>query len=252
MGIPSISAALYISGQLLRLNNSLDKSEDLPKGASRYSGGQNRTGQPFISGYHHVLFYLPDIVFLAMGDDVQKVLFSTCETFSPHTYSMEMGDIQGIGQATASYPISRITNREFSMGFRERSGLPVLSSIKAWNSIFNPTFGTSPFGSLSLLPSMYKGTVIAAIVKPTSSDGEITGDDIEEAYIYNGVYPINISEDSVTSSDQSSNESVLANVTFRFDGAPFDLGTTGVENMVAAAFSDYNYQDTFKILGTQI
>jgi len=71
-------------------------------------------------------------------------------------------------------------------------------------------------------------------------------------YIYNGIYPLTISEDSITASDQASNESVLANITFRFDGAPFDLGTVGVKELAAAAFSDYNYADTYKILGTTI
>ena len=247
-----ISAAAYIAGQLLRLNDSLNKSEDLPKGASRYSGGQNRTGQPFISGYHHVLFYFPTIIFLTMGDDTQKVMFSTCESFTPHTYTINMGDIQGIGQTTASFPISRTTNREFTTGFRERSGLPVLRTIKMWQSVFNPTFGTSPYGSLSLIPSLYKGTAIVAIVKPTSDDGKITGDDIEEAYVYNGIFPTNITEETVTSSDQASNESVVASVTFKFDGAPLDLGTVGVETLVAAAFSDYNYDDTYKVLGSSL
>jgi len=250
--IPSISAAMYISGQLLRLNNSIDEAHDLPKGASRYSGGHNREGQPFITGYHHVLFYFPTIVFLAMGDDSQKVLFSTCETFTPHTYSINTSDVFGIGQTAVSYPVSRTTNREFSTGFRERSGLPVLSVIKAWHSLFNPLFGTSPYGSLCLVPLAYKGTAIVAIVKPTSTNGKIEEDDIEEAYVYNGIYPINITEESVTSSDQATNETALLNVTFKFDGAPFDLGTVGVRSLVALAFSDYSYDTTYEILGSEL
>jgi len=239
--LPSISSAAYIAGQLLRLNDSLNTAGDLPSGASRYSGGRSRRGQPFISGYHHVLFYFPTVVFLAMGNDAQKVLFSTCETFSPHTYAINTSDVYGIGQVATSYPVSRTTNRDFTMGFRERSGLPVLSCIKAWHTLFNPIFGTSPYGNLSLSPTTYKGTVLVAIVKPTSSDGHITVDDLEEAYVYNGVYPTNITEESITSSEQSTNESVLATVSFKFDGAPFDAGTIGVRTLVAEAFSEYNY-----------
>lgn len=249
-GLPSISAALYISGQLLRLNSSIDIAEDLPTGASRYSGGHNRTGQPYISGYHQVLIYLPTGIFLLMGDDAQRILFSTCETFSPHSSNINTSEVFGIGQAAASYPVSRSVNREFMLGFRERSGLPVTRIFKTWHSIFNPTFGTSPYGKTSLSPLMYKGTAIVALVKPTSNNGKITGDDLEEAYVYNGAFPISFTEETVTTSDQAANETTVINVTFKFDGAPFDLGTVGVETAVVAAFSDHNYQNTYKVLGT--
>jgi hypothetical protein len=91
-----------------------------------------------------------------------------------------------------------------------------------------------------------------ALVKPTSKRGEITGDDLEEAYVYQGVYPTIISEESVTASDQSANEATVANVTFRFDGAPFDLGTIGMRSAVAEALSDYNYNDTYTMVGNGI
>lgn len=247
-----ISAALYMSGQLLRLNDSINKADDLPSGPSRYSGGHNRTGQPYISGFHQVLIYFPMTLFLAMGEDSQKILFSTCESFTPHTYNINTSEVFGIGQAAASYPVSRTTNREFMLGFRERSGLPVVRIFKMWHSLFNPLFGTSPLGPLTLTPLAYKGTAIVALIKPTSNKGEITGDDIEEAYVYNGIYPISFTEESVTTSEQSANESVIINSTFKFDGAPFDLGTIGVETAVAEAFSDYNYNNTYNIIGTNL
>jgi hypothetical protein len=250
MGIPSLSAWLYVSGQLLRLNGALDEASDLPVGASRYSGGRVRDGRPFITGYHHVLMYPPMSVFLAMGDDVRRAMFATCETFTPHTYNINTSDVYGIGQAAASYPVSRSTNREFMLGFRERSGLPIMSAIKAWHSLFHPIFGASPYGALCLSPIVYKGTTIVALVKPTSDNGEITSDDIEEAYVYNGVYPTVMSEDTVASADQATNETVVLNVTFKFDGAPLDLGTLLVRQAVAAAFSEYNYQDTYSVITT--
>ena len=243
-----ISAVTYIGGQLLRLNSANSEAEDLPTGLSRYSGGHTRRNQPFITGYHHAIFYLPSMIFLVEGSDSSKVLSQTCETFVPHTTNINTSDVFGIGQASASYPVSKTTNREFSLGFRERSGLPVLSAMKMWHSIFNPLFGTSPYGSLSVAPILYKGTVIVAVVKPTSDNGKVTSDEIEEAYIYNGVYPLNFTEDTVTSSDQGSNESVIVNVNFKFDGAPFDLGTLLAKEAVAAAITG-SYNDVNNIIG---
>jgi hypothetical protein len=251
MDWPSLGATAYIAGQLLRLNGAVG-NEDPPTTLSRYSGGQNRTNQPHITGYHHVLFYLPETLFGPYGSEAQRWLFSTCETFSPHSYTINTGDVLGIGQTAASFPTSRVTNREFTLGFREQQNLPILSIIKSWHSLFDPLIGTSPFGSFVLSPLAYKAIVIVAIVKPTSSGGKITSDDLEEAYVYSGVYPTTCPEDSVVASEQSTNDTSLASVTFKFDGAPFDLGTIGVAEAVVFCFDNYKYTDTYSKIGSLI
>jgi len=254
------SSALYISGQLARLTDAVDS--ETPSELTRFAGGHNRTTQPHITGYHQILIYLPEILFTIGLLEAQTWLSTTCESFTPHSYTINTGDVIGMGQTSVSFPTSRITNREFTLGFREYQGLPILSIIKSWHSVFDPFVGASPFGSLVLSPSVYKGTVIVAIVKPTcDDDGNITKDDIEEAYIYHGAFPITCPEDTITASDQSSNESPIASVTFKFDGAPMDLGTSlvpgvvDVRTIVAEAFnlgSGYSYNNVYKKIGQDL
>lgn len=245
---PSMSAALYIAGQLLRLNNSVDSSDE-PTDMTHYAGGHTRQTQPFITGRHQVLFYLPETLFGGYTTEAQKWLHSTCEVFTPHSYSINTGDVNGIGGVGISFPLSRTTNREFSLGFREFRNLPIMATIKAWHSLFDPLIGTSPFGSFVLSPLAYKGIVIVAILKPTASnDTQITKEDLEEAYIYEGVYPLNCPEDALTS-DITTNDSVQATVSFKFDGAPLDLGFPGVAEAVVFCFENYKYSNTYNFVG---
>jgi hypothetical protein len=246
---PSLSASLYIAGQLMRLNNSV-KSDDTPTELSHYSGGHTRKTQPHITGYHQVLFFLPETLFGTSGSDSQKWLHSTCDSYTPHSYNINMGDVSGIGQVGVSYPISRTTNREFTLGFKEYRNLPILSIIKAWHSLFDPLIGTSPFGSFVLTPLSYKGVVVVASLKPTSDNGNITTDDLEEAYIYEGVYPISCPEDTAVASDYSSNDTSQLSVTFKFDGAPLDLGFPGVSDLVVSSLGlgEYSYNTTYNFV----
>lgn len=248
---PSLSASLYISGKLLQLNNATG-SNDAPTSMSHYAGGQNRQTQPHITGHHQVLFYLPETLFAGSSSQAQKWLHTTCESFTPHSYVINTGDVIGIGQVGISFPLSRTTTREFSMGFREFRKMPIMNIIKAWHALFDPLIGTSPFGCFGLAPLTYKGIVVVANVKPTASDnGQITTDDLEEAYIYEGVYPINC-PDEISASDHNTNDSSLLTVNFKFDGAPLDLGFPGVATAVVSCFQGYNYADTYNLIGTNI
>lgn len=251
-----ISSAIYISGQLARLHNAVG-ADDQPVPLTRYIGGQNRKTQPYITGHHHVMFLLPETLFGIDGDygtsSAQNWLMATCEGFTPHTSTINMGDVMGIGQTGASFPISRSTNREFSLTFREYQNLPILSIIRSWHSLFEPHVGVK---TLPLPQTTYKGIVIIAIVKPSHKNGAITKDDLEEGYVYNGVYPVNC-PDEITGSEQSSNESAQANITFKFDGAPLDIGMSiagvvGVADLIVKYFNDYKYTDTYNQIGVGI
>lgn len=245
---PSLSSSLYIAGKLLHLNSATG-SNDAPTNMSHYAGGTYRQTQPHITGHHQVLFYLPETLFAGSTIQSQNWLHSTCESFTPHSYVINTGDVIGIGQTGVSYPLSRTTTREFTMGFREYRNMPIMNIIKAWHALFDPLIGTSPFGSLGLLPLTYKGIVIVANLKPTASDdGQITTDDLEEAYIYEGVYPINC-PDEISASDHATNDSSLLNVNFKFDGAPMDLGFPGVAQAVVFCFENYKYTDTYNHIG---
>jgi hypothetical protein len=140
-------------------------------------------------------------------------------------------------------------NREFTLGFREYQNLPILNIIKTWHSIFDPNIGINSYASLTktmfFTPNDLKATVIVANVKPTHTEGKITKDDLEDAYIYSGCFPVNCPIDMISASDQTSNESIVASITFRFDGAPYDLNTIGVETLVSHLLSE-SYYDTYR------
>lgn len=245
---PSLSASLYIASKLLRLNTATEKLP--PAEMTRYSGGHTRETQPHITGHHQVLFYLPEVLFAGSITTSQKWLHSTCELFTPHSYVINTGDVVGIGQTGVSFPLSRTTTREFTLGFREFRNMPIMNIIKAWHALFDPIIGTSPFGSFCLSPSTYKGVIIVAVLKPTASNNHtlITKDDLEEAFVYEGVYPISCPEEILTT-DQTSNDTSQLSVTFKFDGAPLDLGFMGVGDMVVACFSGKKYSDTYNFIG---
>lgn len=244
--IPSISSAVYMSGHLARLNNST--KNETPREMSRYSGGSTRENQPYITGYHQVLFFLPMLVFTMNTFSSQKWLRCTCESFVPHSSTMNMADVPGFGGVNLSFPIGRVTNREFTLGFREYQNLPILNIFKTWHSIYEPHTGTGVLTSLIkqefFSPNDYKGTIIVANVKPSNSEGKITGKDLEDVNIYQGCFPINIPLDMVNTSDQVTNESVVCNIQFRFDGAPIDLNTLGIETLVAGLLNE-SYYDTY-------
>lgn len=241
-----ISALAYTLGHLARLRNSTKKKP--PSEMTRYSGGSQRTNQPYITGYHQVLFFLPELLFTLNTFNSQKWLRTTCETFTPHSSTMNMADVPGIGGVNISFPITRVTNREFTLGFREYQNLPILNTIKTWHSICDPNIGTSPYTVAIkhpfFTPHNYKATIIVANVKPTHNveTGKITNDDLEDAYIYTGCFPVNSPVDMVNASDQSSNESIAATVTFKFDGAPYDLNMLGVETLVTALLNESYYE----------
>ncbi len=238
-------------GNWARLENATT-SDDKPTELTRYVGGHNREVQPYITGYHQVIFFLPYMLFTTSTFPAEDWLHCTCESFTPHTYSINMGDVPGVGQVSTSYPISRTTNREFTLSFREYTKMPILTIIKAWHSLFNPLFGASFYGKGIAVPFAYKGTAIVYLLKPTcDKDGEITDDDIEEVYVYQGVYPITCPEDVAAQSDQATNESVVLPVTFKFDGAPADLSILAVKSLVLLAINK-NYKDTYKKLLTNV
>lgn len=239
-----MSSQTYISQQLSQLNSALS-SDDKPDTLTRYIGGHTRKNQPFISGYHQCIFSLPEGLFSSTADasNANSWLMSTCEGFTPHSISMNMIDVNGIGQIGASFPTARVVNREFTLTFREYQKLPILNIIRMWHSLFDPHIGVS--GGLTaaeFIPVNYKGLVAVAILKPTyDNDGAITVDDLEEGYIYEGVFPTVCPDDTATAADQMSNESIQESITFRFDGYPLTLSNDGVADWFVSQLSGLKY-----------
>lgn len=226
-----------------------------PSELTRYLGGSKRTNQPFISGYHHVWFKLPSALYKEAKTEEHsaKWLRSTCESFTPHSSTLNMIDVNGIGQVGASFPASKTVNREFTLAFREYQQLPILNILRTWHAIFDQHLGASPLGPGGFIPVNYKGWVAVAIMKPTFNvaNGKLDIRDLEEAYIYDGVVPMTVPEDTVTAADQATNDSVQASVSFRFDGAPLDLswkiGNQNVGQRIVDLFNEGSYYDNYEM-----
>jgi hypothetical protein len=243
----------YLSRQLTYLNTL--NATDRPDIATRYMGGQNRTNQPFISGYHQVVFDLPTKLFDGAAVETMNTwLQSTCEGFTPHSSNINFIDVNGVGQLGSSFPASRTINREFTLTFREYQKLPIMKIFRAWNGMFDPHLGITSFAAGEFIPENYKGYMMVGILSPTASIGnrEIEVGDIEDVYLYEGVYPTLVPEDTATASDQATNDSIQESVTFKFDGAPLDSSTTGLTEAFCARLGQAAYGDTFTHLGTMI
>ena len=207
-----------------------------PDFITRDIGGHFRNNHPYISGYFQIMVGVPERLFAA-PEIASKWLHSTCESFTPHSQSINKVDIQGQGQIGSSFVSSVTTNREFTLAFREYQNLPVLNIIKQWGSVIDPFTGVSPLGGDEFLPENYKGWIAIAQTKPTrSQEGSLKIEDLEECYIYQGVFPTTIPLDAVNS-DITSNDSSQISVTFSFDGSPLTSAEPDVSEKVISLFS---------------
>jgi len=219
-----------------------------PDAATRDIGGQFRSNQPYISGYFQVLFMLPEMLFKA-GDSAvaKKWLQSTVEGFTPHTQTLNKVDVMGQGQVGSSFIASVATTREFTCTFREYQNMPILNVVRRWAGIFDPFTGVSPLSGPDFIPSSYKGAACVIQTKPVRSQEQnqsFAAGDIEEHYIYQGVFPTTIPVDTAAASDITGNDTVQLSVTFSFDGAP--LTSAEIEKTtVAGWFSDFKAFDTY-------
>jgi len=226
-------------------------SRQQPDAGTRDIGGQFRTNQPYISGYFQVLFSLPvgaeklftDGSFAAVS---QKWLQSTVEGFTPHTQNLNKVDVMGQGQIGSSFVGSVTTSREFTMTFREYQNMPILNVIRNWTAIFDPHTGVSPLEGKDFIPKNYKGAACVIQTKPVKSkDAVLVGSDIEELYVYQGVFPTNIPVDTAAASDITGNDTVQLSATFSFDGAPMTSSEIPKDE-VAKWFADVKTFNTFE------
>ncbi|MDD4081984.1 MAG: hypothetical protein PHD05_01220 [Sphaerochaetaceae bacterium] len=235
-----------ISRLASRFNNSI-KDREKPDFLTRDIGGHWRNNQPYISGYFQTVYGLPSELFNG-ADNVQiasKWLHSTCEGFTPHTQMLNKIDIMGQGQIGSSFVANVSTTREFSLTYREMQNLPVLNVIKQWASVFDPFTGVSPLEGNKFIPQNYKGWVAVAQTKPVRSDGEdLTVEDLEECYIYQGVFPTTIPLDTASAADVTANDSVQLSVTFSFDGAPLTSAEPQVAEIVVSLLKSLKYMGT--------
>lgn len=232
-----------ISRLATRFSNAI-KDRDKPDFLTRDIGGHWRNNQPFISGYFQVVFGLPEMLFTSSdaAATASKWLHSTAEGFTPHTQTITKVDLMGQGQIGSSYVANVITTREFVVTFREYQNMPILNIIRRWASVFDPFTGVSPLKGNHFIPLNYKGWCAVAITKPVrSEDKDLAPEDLEECYIYQGVFPTNIPVDAASASDITNNATVQLSVTFSFDGAPLTSSEPGVTDTVINLLKSLRY-----------
>ena len=232
-----------ISRLSTRFTNAI-RDREKPDFLTRDIGGHWRNNQPFISGYFQVIYGLPSELF-GGADNVQvaaKWLHSTVEGFTPHNQTLTKIDIMGQGGIGSSYAANVITTREFTLTFREYQNQPILNIIRRWSSIFDPFTGVSPLEGNKFIPQNYKGWVAVAQTKPVRADGvDISIGDLEECYVYQGVFPTNIPVDTAAAADITANDSIQLSVTFSFDGAPLTSSEPGVAATVVNLLKSLKY-----------
>ncbi len=227
------SATNIVSRLATRFDNAI-LDRDKPDFLTRDIGGHFRNNQPHITGYFQIIFGLPQELFIDAGkaEMASMWLHSTCEGFTPHTQTLNHAELQGQGQIGSSFVTGITTTREFTLTFREYQNLPILNIIKRWASVFDPFTGVSPLDGNRFIPLNYKGWCAVAQTKPVrSKDEDLSLDDIEECYIYQGVTPTNIPLDSL-GSDITTNDMAQLSCTFKFDNAPLTSAEPGVTDKV--------------------
>lgn len=229
-----MSSSLNIVSRLATRFDNAIAGREKPDYLTRDIGGHFRTNHPYVSGYFQVVFGLPAELFGGpeRARTASQWLHSTCEGFTPHTQMLNKVDLMGQGQIGSSFVTSVTTTREITLTFREYQNLPILNIIKRWASVFDPFVGVSPLDGNRFIPANYKGWLVVAQTKPVrSKDEDLSKDDIEECYIYQGVFPTNIPLDAL-GSDIATNDMVQLSVTFSFDNAPLTSAEPGVTDKV--------------------
>ena len=227
------SATNIISRTTTRFSNA-DGERNHPDYATRDIGGHFRNNHPYISGYFQIVFGLPEALFESV-DNAKRAsqwLHSTCEGFTPHTQALTKVDVMGQGQIGSSFVANVTTTREFTLTFREYQNLPILNVIKRWASVMDPFTGVSPLNGNKFIPLNYKGWLAVAQTKPVrSKDSPLAAEDIEECYIYPGVFPTTIPLDTLNS-DITANDVAQHSITFSFDNTPMTSSEPGVTDQV--------------------
>ncbi len=236
--------SLDIISRLGKSFSNATKDRDKPDFLTRDIGGQFRSNQPYISGYAQVVFGLPELLF-GSADDVQvasKWMHSSLEAFTPHTMTLNKGDVMGQGQIGSSFPTSVVTTREISFSFREYQNQPILTIIRRWASIFDPNLGVSPLKGNQFVPANYKGWVAVIGTKPVGARPEAVAiEDVEWCYIYQGVFPTGIPIDTANAYDQGSADTVQLQVQMSFDGHPLTMSEPGVVEKALSLINSLRY-----------
>lgn len=234
---------MAVSNIMAQFNNNVPSlkasaSSNKPDAINRFMGGKDRQNHPFISGYWYFVVQLPTEIFSTGIEDQAKWLHSTAESFTPPSKTLNKVDVVGMGGSNSSFISGSTLNRTFTVGFREYQNVPILSIFDKWTAVIDPRLGLSPLKKF--VPSAYKGSAFAILAKPQSRQGSagisssnvINEEDIEQIYLFDGVFP-EMSPHDAFAVDISANDVVQLSVAFSFDGWPLTNEVAGLRKLGA-------------------
>lgn len=211
-----------------------------PSSHTRFAGGSKRENQPYITGYWYAMIRPPQKIF-GTGQEATTWLFTTAESFTPHSRTITKADVPGMGGLGSSFVAGQDISRTFTLAFREYQNLPVMNTIELWTSVMDQHLGVSPLQGFEFIPANYKGSAVILLCRPTIGDGgaaQLKMDDIEQMYFYDGVFPETVPHDSF-SAEITGNDSITLSVTFSFDGHPLTKATA-LEGDINAILTKFN------------
>lgn len=225
------------------INSIYGNNTDSPNALTRYLGGHTRENHPYINGYWQFILQPPEILYGQLAgvniSDVQKWFLSTCESFTPPSRNLNKVDIPGLGGVGASFVSGQTLNRTFTTTFREYKNLTMLKMINIWSGVIDNYTGVSEVDGKQWNANLYKGFGCAILTKPTSTNGKISADDIEEVFIFDGLWPESTPYDALNQ-DISSNDSVQLSVTWNFDGWPLTSADSSVVTKALSLLNNLN------------
>lgn len=230
-----MAAESIISRLSTRLSGATSNNRDMPDMGTRSMGGSFRNNHPYVSGYFHVIFDLPNAIFSGNEDVAVKWLHSSCESFSPPSETINYTELTGLGQVKSRFYTSRSVTNDITFAFREYQNLPVLNILSLWTGFIDPFTGVSSFKGNSFIPSSYKGVAYVLQTKPVGAfpSAHLTEEDIEEAWIFDGVWPTALPTDTL-SSDLSSSDAIQYSVNFSYDGYPIKSSEGAISTCLEA------------------
>lgn len=175
-----------------------------------FGGTSNGVADPYISGYHFILFKsLPPALLAAMQhdasdlkisklDEIQRLLSASCLAVTPPGGTLNRTEFTGLGGSKWSVPTNMDYGNTLSIRFLEYSRLPIFNIFHSWFRLIREyRTGTSMLTGTAANPAAnseytkknYSGTVLYWTTKPD-------GVTVEYSAAYTGVFPTKDPQDS--------------------------------------------------------
>jgi len=205
------------------LNNAIN-THHTPDAITRMNIGLS-TIHPKINGYFYIFIRIPKYL-ASKGINEEKVsnwLAGTATSFTPHSRSLNVTDLNALNGLQHSYVTGQSITRDISATYYDYMGSPVYKFHKVWmDSIFHPALGLSMLPEYTL--EQYAATMLVIVTKPIGGTNEykITADQIEHVWLYPAVLPTSSDQTDALNQDISAPAEVQLNFSYRFNGYPVD------------------------------